>query len=72
MPESLAAKPTTTLISEMYLKAFTILSRSRDNVLKISDIIAYGQMAGYEDLETFIVMMQAADEVFLDHHGYGS
>lgn len=49
-----------------------MLSRSRKEALNITDIITYGKAFHFDDLETFILLMQSADEAFLTHHGHGS
>jgi len=56
----------------MYMRAFGTLNRSRKEALSITDMISYANAMQFDDLDTFILMMQAADEVYLTHYGYGS
>lgn len=56
-----------------YLEAFNRLSYSRQmgmglGAIPVGEILFYANNMGIEDKEEFLIVMQACDNVFLEHH----
>jgi len=73
MPPALEAKPVQYDDLDYVFDAFNILTRGRKpkEPIQVDQIIAYAKAFLIEDLEAFIVLIQAADTAYLSHRHEG-
>lgn len=72
-PTALATRPELTWDIAPFVQAFSVLSPSHLTInglvqpLPLSELEAYARMFGVDDIEEFIVVMQAADRTYLEY-----